>query len=176
METLRASWRAPVDESWNPADDVETRAESPGCPAKRKANMLNKAATRRKLTRREQRDLDLEISFMEGIVRREPKCFEAWRVLSEDYSRRGKFAECLVADEELARLAPDDPAVLYDLACGYSLNRRIDQAVAALSCAVAKGFKDFRLLLRDADLVNLRKDPLFKKVWGKISAVKSGVV
>ena len=137
--------------------------------------MLNKTAARRKLTRREQRDLDIEITFMEGVVRRDPACFEAWRALVEDYSRRSRFEECLHADEELARMSPDDPAILYDLACGYSLNRRIDQSVAALSRAVAKGFKDFRLLRRDPDLLNLRRNPLFKKVWGKLSAVQSGV-
>jgi tetratricopeptide (TPR) repeat protein len=138
--------------------------------------MLNKTAARRKLTRREQRDLDIEISFMEGVVRRDPDCFDAWRVLSDDYSRRRKFEKCLQADEELARMAPDNPAVLYDLACGYSLNKRVEQSLAALSCAVARGFKDFRLLLRDPDLVNLRRDPTFKKVWEKISAAKSGAV
>ena len=50
-------------------------------PREIEAKMLNKAATKRKLTRREQRDLDVEISFMEGVVRREPGCVEAWRVL-----------------------------------------------------------------------------------------------
>ena len=137
-------------------------------------DMFNKTAARRKLTRKEQRDLDVEIGFMEGIVRRDPKCFEAWRVLSDDYSRRGKFEKCLQADEELARMAPDDPAVLYDLACSYSLNKRVEQSLAALSCAVARGFRDFRLLLRDPDLVNLRRDPLFKKVWEKICTFQSG--
>jgi len=137
--------------------------------------MFNKTAARRKLTRREQRDLDVEISFMEGVVRRDPACFEAWQALGEDYSRRSRFEECLHADEELARMSPDDPTVLYDLACSYSLNQRIDQSIAALSRAVAKGFKDFRLLLRDPDLGNLRRNPLFKKAWGKLSTVQSGV-
>ena len=52
--------------------------------------MLNKSSTRRKLTRKEQRDLDIEINFMEGVIRRDPKCIEAWRVLSDDYARRGQ--------------------------------------------------------------------------------------
>ena len=40
-----------------------------------------------------------------------------------------------------------------------------------LTKAIAKGFSDFKWLLKDPDLVNLRKDPLFKKVWGKISTL-----
>jgi tetratricopeptide (TPR) repeat protein len=137
--------------------------------------MLNKSAAQRKLTRKEQRNLDLEISFMEGVVKRDPRFYEAWEVLSEDYSRRAKFEEGVKADEHLARFLPDDPDVLYNLACSYSLTRRIDQAMAALSRAIGKGLKDFKWLLRDPDLANLRKDPLFKKGWAKISAVKSGV-
>src|SRR6266567_9136373 len=74
-----------------------------------RADMLNKSSTRRKLTRKEQRDLDIEISFMQGVVRRDPNCAEAWRVLSNDYSRRGKFDEGLKADNQLARIQPNDP-------------------------------------------------------------------
>ena len=43
------------------------------------ADMLNKSCTKRKLTRKEQRDLDIEISFMEGVTHRDPKFAEAWR-------------------------------------------------------------------------------------------------
>ena len=133
--------------------------------------MLNKNSSRRKLTRKEQRDLDIEISFMEGVVQRDPKFTEAWRVLSDDYARRGKLDEGIKADEQLARMRPEDPEVLYNLACDYSLRKNIDDAIVVLTKAIAKGFSDFKWLLKDPDLVNLRKDPLFKKVWGKISTL-----
>ena len=45
--------------------------------------MLNKNCSKRKLTRKEQRDLDIEISFMEGVVQRDAKYVEAWKALSE---------------------------------------------------------------------------------------------
>jgi tetratricopeptide (TPR) repeat protein len=138
------------------------------------AGMLNKNHSRRKLTRKEQRDLDLEISFMEGVVQRDPKFTEAWRVLSDDYSRRGKLDDGLKADEQLARIHPGDPTVLYNLACSYSLARKLEDAVASLNRALATGFNDFKWLLRDPDLMNLRKDPLFKKVLLKIGALLPG--
>lgn len=125
--------------------------------------MLNKCCNRRKLTRKEQRDLDIEIRFMEGVIHRDPKFLEAWRVLSDDYSRRGKLEEGLKADEQLARMQPDDPAVLYNLACSYSLAGQLDEAIAALTLAVARGFADFKWLMKDPDLLNLRREPLFKK-------------
>src|SRR5258706_13814055 len=72
-------------------------------------DMLNKNSTRRKLARKDQRDLDIEIRFMEGIARRDPKFTEAWKVLSDAYSRRGKHDAGLKVDQHLARIQPDDP-------------------------------------------------------------------
>ncbi len=137
--------------------------------------MLNKSATKRKLTRKEQRDLDLEITFMEGLIQRDACYGEAWRVLSEDYSRRSRFQDGLHADEQLAQLHPESPEVLYNLACSYSLTRNVERAVEILTRAISKGFSDFKWMLRDPDLVFLRKDPIFKKVWVTISALQAGV-
>src|SRR5262245_13338998 len=94
-----------------------------------RAGMLNKSSTRRKLTRKEQRDLDIEISFMQGVVRRDPKFVEAWKVLSDGYSRRGKLQEGLRADEHLARIQPDDPGILYNLACSYALAKNLEESI-----------------------------------------------
>jgi hypothetical protein len=139
-----------------------------------RADMLNRSSTKRKLTRKEQRDLDIEISFMEGVVRRDPEFVEAWRVLGDDYTRRGRHDEGLRADEQLARIEPRDPAVFYNLACSYCLSKKMEEGVGALAKAVANGFNDFKWLLKDPDLAPLRKDPLFKKVWVKISTLQPG--
>ena len=132
--------------------------------------MFNKTCTRRKLTRKEQRDLDIEISFVEGIVHRDPLFVEAWKVLSDAYSRRGKHDLGLKVDEHLARIRPDDPSVLYNLACSYSLAKNFDTAATILSRAISHGFSDFKWLMKDPDLSPLRKEPPFKKIWAKISA------
>jgi tetratricopeptide (TPR) repeat protein len=137
--------------------------------------MLNKSSTRRKLTRKEQRDLDIEISFMEGVVERDPQFLDAWKVLSDDYSRRGKFDEGLKTDERLARMRPDDPSVLYNLACSYALAKKFEEAATTLSRAISSGFIDFKWLMKDPDLCALRKEPPFKKVWAKISAFQTDV-
>jgi tetratricopeptide (TPR) repeat protein len=137
--------------------------------------MVNKSSNRRKLTRKEQRDLDIEIHFMEGVIRRDPKCLEAWRVLSDDYARRGKLDEGLKADAQLARMQPDDPAVLYNLACSHSLANHFEEAATALAQAIARGFCDYKWLMKDPDLANLRKEPLFKKVLSKLGAFQPGI-
>ena len=119
---------------------------------------------RRKMTRKEQRDLDVEIGFLEGVVRRDPKYVEALQVLGDNYTRRGKFDEGMHIDEQLSKLMPDDPMVLYNLACSYSLTRRLEHAASALARALDRGYSDYKWLLKDPDLQNLREHDLFKGI------------
>jgi tetratricopeptide (TPR) repeat protein len=127
---------------------------------------------RKKLTRKEQRDLDVEIGFLEGIVGRDPKYVEALQVLGDNYTRRGKFTEGMQVDEKLSTLLPNDPTVLYNLACSYALTRRLQQAAAALLRALDYGYNDFKWLLKDPDLQNLRDDDLFKVIRARIRSRK----
>ena len=72
-----------------------------------------------KLSSREQRDLDIEIQFLEGVVRRDRRYVEALQLLGDDYTRRGRFKDGLQVDRRLARLCPEDPLVHYNLACSF---------------------------------------------------------
>jgi tetratricopeptide (TPR) repeat protein len=130
--------------------------------------MTKKPRSRKKLTRQEQRDLDLEISFMEGLLQREPRYVEALQVLGDDYTRRGNFGAGVKVDEKLVQLRPDDPMTHYNLACSYALLSQFEPAVTALERAIARGFNDFKSLLKDPDLAELRQHPLFKKLETKI--------
>jgi tetratricopeptide (TPR) repeat protein len=127
---------------------------------------------RSKLTRKEQRDLDVEIGFLEGVVQRDPKYIEALQVLGDNYTKRGKFTEGMQIDERLSRLLPDDPTVLYNLACSYALTKRIEQAATALARALDQGYSDIRWLLKDPDLQNLRDHALFKPIKARLTRRK----
>jgi tetratricopeptide (TPR) repeat protein len=126
----------------------------------------------KKLNRRQQRDLDIEIGFMEGVVQRDPKYVEALQILGDDYTRRGKFHEGLRIDEQLVQLRPRDPAMLYNLACSYALTQHYERAVAALDQAINQGYRDFKWLVKDPDLQGLRQHPLFRQIQVKIRTVK----
>ena len=130
--------------------------------------MLNKERSRRKLSRQEQRDLDIEIGFLHSLVQRDPQYEDALRILSDDYSQRGKHAETVKVAERLASLRPDDPHALYALACGYAQTRQFEAAVDALCRAVDRGYDDAKWILKDADLASLRKHPAFKRVRAKL--------
>jgi len=129
-------------------------------------------AKSKKWTRREIRDLDVKITFMEGVVRRDPKYVEALQILGDHYTQRGKFDHSLKVDQQLSRLEPRNPLVYYNLACSYSLNRDFDLAAAALEKALTLGYRDFKWLARDPDLRQLRQHPSYRTIEEKIKKMK----
>jgi tetratricopeptide (TPR) repeat protein len=135
--------------------------------------MPQKSSVRsKKLTRKELRDLDVKIAFLEGIVGRDPEYVEALQILGDHYTQRGQFEHSLKVDEQLSRLEPRNPLVFYNLACSYSLNSDFDMAAAALERALTLGYRDFKWLAKDPDLRLLRKHPLYRTIEDKIRRMK----
>jgi tetratricopeptide (TPR) repeat protein len=130
--------------------------------------MPEKSSARKKTKRRESKDLDVKIQFMEGIVRRDPEYVEALQLLGDHYTQRGKFEQGLKVDEQLSRLEPRNPLVFYNLACSYSLIGEVDMAASSLDKALALGYRDFKWLAKDPDLRTLRKHPLYRDIEAKI--------
>lgn len=130
--------------------------------------MPEKSSARKKMNRRESKDLDVKIKFMEGLVRRDPEYIEALQLLGDHYTQRGKYEDGLKIDEQLSRLEPRNPLVFYNLACSYSLTGEVDMAASALDKALALGYRDFKWLAKDPDLRTLRKHPLYRSIEAKI--------
>lgn len=130
------------------------------------------SANSKKLTRREVRELDVKISFMEGLTRRDPSYVEALQVLGDHYTQRGSYDRSLGVDQRLSRLQPRNPLVFYNLACSYSLNGEVDLAASALEKSLALGYRDFKWLARDPDLLSLRQHPLYRTIEAKIRKMK----
>ena len=124
-------------------------------------------APRKKATRQELRDMDQEILFLEGLVRRDENYVEALQILGDDYTRRDRHAEGLKIDERLCKLRPDDALVHYNLACSYSLTHQISLAIEALEVAINLGYRDFKWMAQDPDLENLREHAAYKKIQAK---------
>jgi tetratricopeptide (TPR) repeat protein len=133
--------------------------------------MPKKSAPKNKLSRRDLKELDVEIGFLQGVVRRDPGFVEALQVLGDAYTKRGRFDAGLEVDEALSKLCPSDPMVLYNLACSYALTKRHEQAALALLRALEMGYADLKWLLKDPDLESLRKHPAFDKIRAKIKKV-----
>ncbi|MEP6662104.1 MAG: hypothetical protein ABJC04_00445 [Verrucomicrobiota bacterium] len=119
---------------------------------------------RKKSARQEQHNLDVEISFLEGIIRRDADYVEALQILGDAYTRRGKFSDGLNVDEQLSRLRPDDFLVHYNLACSYSLMEDFERASRALERALELGYRDFKWIAKDPDLKKLRGDSRYQRI------------
>ncbi|MFZ1073185.1 MAG: hypothetical protein WAO21_07090 [Verrucomicrobiia bacterium] len=134
--------------------------------------MTLKSSARKKMTRTEQRDLDVKIEFIEGLVRRDPDYVEALQLLGDHYTQRGRYDEGLKVDERLARLWPGDALVFYNLACSYSLTEQFDRAALTLEKALGLGYRDFNWLAKDPDLHKLRQQPVYRSIEDKIRRMK----
>ncbi len=122
----------------------------------------------KKLSRDERRQLDIEIDFLAKLVKRAPDYIEALEVLGHDYTRRGRFADGLKVDKQLAVLRPEDPTVLYNLGCSYALTDQPKRAAEILHRAIDHGYTDLAWMTRDPDLATFRKHPLYRALRTRI--------
>ncbi len=127
---------------------------------------------RKELTRQELRNLDLEILFFEGLVRRDPTYIEALQILGDNYTRRGHYTEGLKIDLRLARLRPGDSVVQYNLACSYSLTDQIELAFQALHAAIRLGYCDSKAMDNDPDLNNVRQHAEYQRIRAKMRGLQ----
>ena len=130
--------------------------------------MTEKSNSRKKPKAKDPRELDVEISFLEGLVRRDPAYVEALQILGDDYTQRGRIEEGLRVDQTLSQLEPQNPLVFYNLACSLSLAGKLDEAAKAIEAALDLGYRDFKWLARDPDLKALRKHTQFARLREKI--------
>lgn len=127
----------------------------------------------RQLSPREARDLDIEISFLAGLTRRDPAYVEALQLLGDAYSRRGRFHDTLRVDQQVARLRPEDPHVLFNLACSQALTGHFEATYDTLLRAFDAGWRDLRRLSRDPDLAAFRKHPLYRRLRQRLKTVRT---
>jgi tetratricopeptide (TPR) repeat protein len=127
---------------------------------------------KRRLSPKQRRDLDVQIQFMEGVVRRDRRYIEALQLLGDQYTQRGRFADSLRVDRRLTRLQPRDPQVYYNLACSQSLNGRPDRAVLTLEKALSLGYSDLHWLARDPDLKAVRSHPRYQRIRERLRRMR----
>lgn len=110
------------------------------------------------------RELEIEISFLEGLVRRLPSDIEVLQVLGDHYCRLGRYRDSLRIDQRLAALCPDDQVAFYNLGCSLCRNGDFESSADALIQAINLGFRDDAFLEDDPDLAALRSHPAFERV------------
>jgi tetratricopeptide (TPR) repeat protein len=119
------------------------------------------AATARPL---EKHQLDFEVEFFGRILERNPDFVDVLRVMANNLTLKGRYAEGLQIDKRLVQLRPADPLAHYNLACSYALLKRSELAIKTLRRAVELGYHDFRYMREDRDLESIRHDPRFRQM------------
>ena len=104
----------------------------------------------------------VELRFLESLKESLPGDDAVLRALGDLYTRTGRFDDGYAIDLELTRLAPDDPAIWYNLACSQALLNKKSEAFGSLDRAVDLGYSDDGHMREDSDLESLRDDPRFE--------------
>jgi len=107
--------------------------------------------------------LDFEIVFYEKLLQAYPDFIDALLPLGTAYTRRGLYEKGLAIDLKLTHLRGDDPMTWYNLACSYSLLKRVDDAMSSLRRSFELGYTDVRHLQQDPDLVTLRQSQQYRQ-------------
>ncbi len=108
----------------------------------------------------------------EAAARRGVKAAERHLELHPDDARAlylGSFGLCQLGErarsldwaDRALRIDPDEPITLYNVACVYSLQGRLDDSISCLENAVKNGFRDKAWFLNDGALAPVRNDPRF---------------
>ncbi len=134
---------------------------------------MTEKSSRKKSKSPDPRELDVEISFLEGLIKRDPTYVDALQLLGDDYTQRGRIEEGLRVDEKLSQLEPRNPTVFYNLACSLALAGKLDEAAKAVESALDLGYRDFKWLARDPDLKALRKHPDYERLREKMRRLKA---
>jgi Flp pilus assembly protein TadD len=112
----------------------------------------------------QQSQLDFELEFFEAILQRYPEYIDVLRIHGNNLTLKGRFAEGLKLDRRLVQLRPHDPLAHYNLACSYSLLKKVDFALMALRKAIELGYRDFRYMRQDHDLDAVKADTRFRQL------------
>ena len=112
----------------------------------------------------DQSQLDFELDFFSGILKRHPDYVDVLRIMGNLLTLKGRYVEGLGIDKRLVHLRPGDALAHYNLACSYALLKRPEQALKTLRRAVELGYRDFRYMKEDRDLDSIRHDPRFRQL------------
>lgn len=116
-------------------------------------------------------DYSFEISFFESVLAYDPYDDTVMEMLANFYTKAGRLDEGLEADRKIADRNPDKPIAHYNLACSLALKGLLDEALSALKTAIEKGYDDFKWMLEDPDLKNLRHQEAFQDLLREWSII-----
>ena len=105
--------------------------------------------------------LDLEMELYSALLKQLPDQPDILRAMSSNLTKKGLLRDGLKIDQRLVSIRPHDPTAHYNLACRYAVLSQPEMALHTLRNAIELGYRDFRYMIEDRDLMSLRRDPRF---------------
>jgi tetratricopeptide (TPR) repeat protein len=87
---------------------------------------------------------------------------------AQAWSQLGQPDRALEWARRALDIEPDEPQILYNVACVYALQNKIDEALGCLEQAVQHGYHHKAWIEHDADLNPLRADPRYQALLAKL--------
>ena len=106
---------------------------------------------------------EFEVHFYEKLLTAYPDFVDVLIPLGNAYTRLGLHEKGLQVDLRMTQLRGEDPLSWYNLACSYSLLKRVDESMEALRKSVELGYMDVNYLQKDPDLTNLRQSQKYRQ-------------
>jgi tetratricopeptide (TPR) repeat protein len=113
-----------------------------------------------------------EAALSRAVLARFPRHLPALHLLGNALTRLGRHREALGVDRAIVKLAPENDASHYNLACSYSNLGLVDQALRSLKRAVELGYENEEWMAEDPDLENVRRDRRFRRILDFVRARK----
>ncbi len=109
-------------------------------------------------------DWNNAVAAYESILKQDEKNGRAWIYLGLSYHSLKNYEQAIKAFEEADRLQYARWQARYNIACGYALMNKKEEAFHWLDKTLEVGFSQMALLESDTDLANLRGDERFQHV------------
>jgi serine/threonine protein kinase/Flp pilus assembly protein TadD len=81
--------------------------------------------------------------------------------LAVELAALGRTEEAVAEGKKALELSPDDPLMLYNVACVFGRLGDVKSAVQSLKTSIAAGLEDYEWLKTDPDFDNIRNEPDF---------------
>jgi tetratricopeptide (TPR) repeat protein len=88
----------------------------------------------------------------------------------------GEYAEAVEWSDRALAMDPEEPSVLYNVACNYALLEETDKAIDCLEKAFRKGFGHVEWMENDPDFSFIRSHPRFKALMQDFQADRHKLV
>jgi tetratricopeptide (TPR) repeat protein len=105
---------------------------------------------------------------LEEAVRLTPWNGYAWNKLGVASLATDNPARAVESFQHVLEYVPQDPAVLYNMACAQARAGNTAAALDTLGRSIDNGYKDRKNLVSDTDLVSLRGEPRFQELVQKL--------